>query len=167
MVPTEFYTYLYRDYDGTPLYVGKGRGNRAFQHIHLKTEFGELLRQRKLNGYELQPILVEQPSEDDAFLFEQELIALHGRRDKRTGTLFNRSDGGYGFRGVVTDEYRAKLSAALKGRYGVHTGKKFSNETKRKMSKAAKGKPKSAEHRAKMSESQKKRAVREGRRVAL
>jgi hypothetical protein len=49
-------------------------------------------------------------------------------------------------------EHIAKRSAALKGRVSGMTGKKHSEETRCKMSKAAKGKPKSEKQRIKNSE---------------
>lgn len=154
---SEFYVYLYRDIDGTPIYVGKGRGERAVHHKWLKTELGALLRERQAEGIPLYPVVVGCESEDAAFVQEQELIALHGRRDMGTGTLWNRSDGGFGFSGIVTDEYRAKLSAFRKGRVSPTKGKTLSDQTKQRMSEAARGKPKTLEHRAKMS------AARKGR----
>lgn len=64
---------------------------------------------------------------------EAELIKLYGRKDLGLGTLVNLTDGG-------------------KGQKNVHL-KKHSEETKRKMSEASKGKPKSEAHREKLRQS--------------
>lgn len=158
----EFYTYLYRDVDGTPVYAGKGRGNRAFFHIHLKNQIGELIRKRKAEGYELLPEIVIRESEEDAFTYEKELIAQYGRLDLGTGTLFNQTNGGDGFRGIgFSEETKIKRSRALKGRISPTKGKQLSNDTKQKMSAASKGKPKSVEHRAEMAKAQKRRITDE------
>ena len=52
---------------------------------------------------------------------------------------YNLTYGGDG--GTLSEETRRKISAATKGRKGTHTGKKFSEETRRRMSEAARGKP--------------------------
>lgn len=61
---------------------------------------------------------------------EIELIKFYGRRDLGLGTLVNLTDGG-------------------KGQKNVHL-RKHSEETKKKMSQSAKGKPKSKEHKEKL-----------------
>ena len=70
--------------------------------------------------------------EEEAFKHEIYMIAVFGRKDLGTGILHNRTDGGDGSSGVVVSE-----------------------ETKRKMSKARKGKSFSEEHKRKISEAKK------------
>jgi len=97
-----FYTYMWLREDGTPYYVGKGHGHRAF---------------RKGCPFKERIIVQEWPSEADAFKGEQLLIALYGRKDLGTGILRNRTDGGEGPAGLVfTKEYRQKLRAAKLGK---------------------------------------------------
>lgn len=52
-----YYTYLYRDVDGTPIYVGKGKNKRAWKHFNpnVKTQIGYTLRKRKACGFDIKP----------------------------------------------------------------------------------------------------------------
>jgi hypothetical protein len=82
----EFYTYLWLRKDGTPYYVGKGCGKRAWQSTP---------RHRPPN--DVSRILIQEfPSEKDAFTAERFLIAYYGRKDLRAGILINLTDGGEG-----------------------------------------------------------------------
>ena len=133
-----FYVYVY--YDPRPLklnqpvYVGKGTGDRDISHwsrgSHNKPfqDFISHLKQRGLIATYQR--VFETENEQEAFDKEVELIELYGRRDLKTGTLFNRTDGGEGASGYIksdtekqTDannallnwqdpEYRAKVIAA-------------------------------------------------------
>ncbi len=75
---TVYYTYLWLREDGTPYYVGKGSGNRAYRKGSPK---GRVLVQ-------------EFPSEEDAFMAERLLITFYGRKDLSEGCLINLTDGG-------------------------------------------------------------------------
>jgi len=133
-----FYVYVY--YDPRPLklnqpvYVGKGTGDRDISHwsrgSHNKPfqDFISHLKQRGLVATCKR--VFETEHEAEAFAKEIELIELYGRRDIKTGTLFNRTDGGEGASGYVKSntekqvdinnsllnwqkpEYRAKVVAA-------------------------------------------------------
>lgn len=140
-----FYVYVYRDPRPTknmqPVYVGKGTGDRDLSHwsrgSHNKPlqDFLSHLRQRGLV-----PVcerVFETEDEEQAFTKEKELIALYGRRNIKTGTLFNLTDGGEGVSGMVRTpeqrandgrfttehwqdpEYRAKVVAAQKAVQGT------------------------------------------------
>ncbi len=83
-----FYTYLWLRQDGTPYYVGKGSGSRAFTS----------------NGHSYYPpptidriIVQDHVSETDAFEAEKFFIVFYGRKDLGTGILRNLTDGGEGF----------------------------------------------------------------------
>ena len=157
-----FYTYLWLREDGTPYYVGKGRGQRAW---------------RKGSPHRDRVLVQEFPSEEDAFAAEIFLISYYGRKDLLDGCLINLTDGGEGTSGrkfsdeairkmsatrtglrpteatrqkmsVVkmgnqnllghkpTEETRRKISDAFKGRISPNKGKKASDETRQKMSAA-------------------------------
>jgi hypothetical protein len=93
---------------GTPYYIGKGKGNRAYDNNH---------RIPKPKDRTKIVILENNLTELDAFAIERKMIALYGRKDLGTGILRNRSDGGEGPSGVIrTPEYCAKLSAGNKGK---------------------------------------------------
>lgn len=81
----EFYTYLWLREDGTPYYVGKGTGRRAFQDggrsVHLPKDHSRIKIQ-------------EWSDETTAFAFEMYLVDFWGRKDLETGCLRNRTDGG-------------------------------------------------------------------------
>ena len=118
-----FYTYIYRDPRPTkmrqPVYVGKGQGRRAWQHWEKRryhnTAFNNFLTLLRREGLEpIIEIVQDGLEEAEAFFEEIRLIALYGRRDLKTGSLFNLTDGGEGFAGAVrTESWRARMSAAM------------------------------------------------------
>jgi hypothetical protein len=130
--PRRFYTYAYLREDGTPYYIGKGKGDRLY-------------RKKK---HEIRPpkdrtriiFLKKNLMEEDAFKHEKYMIAVFGRKDLGTGILYNRTNGGEGLSGaIITDETRKKISEANKGENHYNYGKTQSEETKRKISEAKKG----------------------------
>lgn len=113
-----FYTYAYLREDGTPYYIGKGRGYRAYQ------------KRRSIN---IPPknrivILKKNLSEGEAFRHEIYMIAIFGRKDNNTGILRNLTDGGEGTSGANNS----------KERNGFYR-KSHTDETKLKISKSKKG----------------------------
>lgn len=97
-----FYTYLWLREDGTPYYVGKGSGTRAFTSachgVHRPPQDERIL-------------LEEQTSETEAFEVERFLISFYGRLDLGTGCLRNLTDGGDGAVGAVRSaETRLRMS---------------------------------------------------------
>jgi hypothetical protein len=135
-----FYVYVYYDPRplklGQPVYVGKGTGDRDLSHwsrgSHNKPfqDFISHLKQRNFIA-ECKRVF-ETENEEEAFAKEMQLVELYGRRDLKTGTLFNRTSGGEGPTGHIRTEeqkandgrfttehwqdpeYRAKVIAAQK-----------------------------------------------------
>lgn len=141
-LPKGFYTYLWlRDF-GTPYYVGKGKGNRAYiQHGHIvpPPQDSELI------------IIQEFETEEDAFFAEKFLIVVYGREGVGTGCLLNLTEGGEGASGYKqSEETRLKKSVSLKGKT---LGRKHKTETLAKMREARKGRKLSEEHRKHLGES--------------
>jgi hypothetical protein len=139
----EYYTYAYLRKDGTPYYIGKGNGRRAYQkqkwHNPPKNKSRIIFLKQNL-------------TEEKAFKHEIYMIAVFGRKDLGTGILRNRTNGGEGVSGLVhTDESKEKMSKASKGN-SHFKGKKHTEESKRKNSEAHKGKNLSEEHRRKVGE---------------
>lgn len=157
--------YVFGDYNFThePIYIGKGKDYRMQEHLYniarnKKAHFPNVLRKIKSEGFE--PIrykLFENLEQDKAFELEIELIKLIGRKDLQTGTLLNFTDGGSGGVGgnvtgkKWTPEQREKIMAIRKENPPTK-GKKWSEETKKKMSDSSKGRIFSEEHKKKLSE---------------
>ena len=132
-----YYTYAFLREDGTPYYIGKGKGQRiCSKHRRIKPPTDEsrvIYLKQNLTG-------------EEAINHEIYMIALYGRKDIGTGILRNGTDGGEGVSGrVFSLESKKKLSKSMKG-------KKFSEEHKKKLSEAAKRKIFTPEHRRKMKE---------------
>jgi hypothetical protein len=123
---SDYYVYAYiRKSNGTPYYIGKGRKYRAFCK-HSTTATTPKDKSKII-------FLETNLTEIGAFALERRYIRWWGRKDLGTGILLNKTDGGEGSSG-------AKIS--------------HSEETRRKMSEAARGKPKSEIHRKNNSLSQ-------------
>lgn len=169
-----YYVYFYLREDGSPYYVGKGKGHRAFYRGKR-----EISRPKEKSRIVFPHTNLD---EWEAFYWEQFWINFYGRKDIDTGILRNRTSGGEGASGrIVGDNERAVKSAALKGKPGhkrslesrqkqsassrgrrvgeksPRYGKPLSEETRAKMSEAKVGKPRSEEFRSKISEVMKQR----------
>jgi hypothetical protein len=108
-----FYTYIWLRENGTPYYVGKGTGRRAFTGRRNEGHLPHPPRARIL--------IQEFPSEADAFAAESFLIAYYGRKDNSTGILRNLTDGGDGIVGYNhTLISRQKMSVARLGQKRPH-----------------------------------------------
>lgn len=127
----EYYTYAYLREDGTPYYIGKGKGNRAYGNH---------------KGYVYVPpkdriiILKYFEEEPDAFKHEIYLIHVLGRKDLGTGILWNRTNGGDGTSGAtLTETTRDKMSQSRMGSRNNFYGRKHTQESINKMKESLKG----------------------------
>ena len=168
-----FYIYAYLDprkkgkfkyngleFDYQPFYIGKGNGKRCYRAIEpnkLKKQRKNIKREyvNKLYSLGLKPIIIklfENLTESDAFEKEIELIESIGRINLKTGPLTNMTEGGDGISGnIISEETRKKISEA-------HKGKKLTKEHKLLLSQKLKGitpwnkgKKLSKEHKEKLS----------------
>ena len=104
---TDFYVYAYLREDGTPYYIGKGRGFRAYSKNGRK--FPPPTKDRIL-------IILTGLTDEQAICNEKDFIAFYGRKDNSTGILRNLTDGGDGASGYIhTEEYKKNLSKRVSG----------------------------------------------------
>jgi len=145
--------YLYRHIrldKNEPFYIGIA--------THLKRAYDKSSRKNKIwqsiiskTDYEVE-ILFDDLTREQVLEKEKEFIALYGRIDKKTGTLCNLTDGGEDFTGQwnkgrkASEETKKKLSEAQKKR------PPYTLERNLKISNALKNKPKSEEHKQKLSQ---------------
>jgi ribosomal protein L32 len=140
----EYYTYAYLREDGTPYYIGKGSGRRAYSLNHriiVPPKDRILILKRFVN-------------ECDSLKHETYMIAILGRKDLGTGILENLSEGGSGGASgyVTTPEVRSLRSSRMMGNK-IWSGRTHDKEAREKVSKARKGKKLSKDHVDKLKKS--------------
>jgi ribulose bisphosphate carboxylase small subunit len=160
----DYYVYAYLRKDGTPYYIGKGKGRRAYD------KHGNYIRVPPKDRI---VFLYSNLTEEESFQKETETIIHYGRKDLGLGPLRNLSNGGQGQSGyqhlsetkeqirntlkeayslgrkIVSENHRRIISETHKGKVlsketkeklkEFNTGKKLSEETKMKISKSLKG----------------------------
>lgn len=148
-----FYVYEYVRTDGSPYYIGKGCGRRAFvKHNRGMPDDLSRIRFIKTNLFE-----------NEALELERLLIAKYGRKDLGTGILINMTDGGEGIsnpsletRKKLAEAKRNESNETKKKRSLAATNRKdrtpLTDETKQKISTANQGRKRSEEAKKKMSD---------------
>lgn len=158
---TIYYVYAYIRLNGTPYYIGKGKGKRAYSKQHSvwvpNKDSGQIV------------ILEKNLTEIGALAIERRLIRWWGKKHEG-GLLYNKADGGEGVTGYnighpCSEETKKKLSKIKMGKsYPKLTeanrktgekrrGIKASDETKVKLSLAMKDRIMTEEHKNNLSKS--------------
>jgi hypothetical protein len=116
--PGKFYVYVYLDPRPgkglQPIYVGKGTVDLDRASYHWERRCVNPFLQGvldKIRTAGLVPqitIAAYMEDEEDAFAMERDLIAQYGRRDLRTGSLCNLTEGGQGTAGLKYSEERLR-----------------------------------------------------------
>ena len=124
---TMFYVYTYLREDGTPYYVGKGSGDRAYKKYSKK----DIKPPKDISRIS---IVDKDLLEDQAFELEKQLIKKYGRKDLGTGILHNKTDGGEGSSGHKSKGWKWSEEAKenRRGAGNPAYGKSRSEESKQK-----------------------------------
>ena len=97
----EYYTYAYLREDGTPYYIGKGKGRRIFDKENRTSCPVPKDKNRII-------FLKQNLTEEQAFIHEIYMISVFGRKNNGTGILRNLTDGGEGFSSIAMKEFWEK-----------------------------------------------------------
>jgi len=139
-----FYVYhLINPITNLPFYVGKGNGNRMYEH-EKSVRSGNRIRSNRMVVGTIKKILNENKSviykkvyenkiESDALKLEIEEIKKYGRRNNNTGILCNMTNGGDGFSGRVKSKTEIERIRKRMLENNPFKGKTHSEESRRKI----------------------------------
>lgn len=136
------YKYDNIDFSYEPIYIGKGRRNRLYEHLHSNSLKKNSFKNNKIKNIlkeNFKPIIIklkENLTEQDAFSLEKEYISKIKRYPE--GPLTNLTDGGEGPTGLKhTPEAKEKMSNTWFGNADPwNKGKKMSEEYRKTLSDA-------------------------------
>ena len=130
---TIYYVYAYLRKDGTPYYIGKGTGNRAWVPHRYKSPKNNYYKGIATPPKDRIVILETKLTSIGAFALERKMIRWYGRKDLNTGILHNKTDGGEGLDNVIrTEKWKSNISNS-------HKGKSKSDSHRESLSKSLKG----------------------------
>jgi group I intron endonuclease len=158
-----YYVYIYY-FNNIPVYIGLGHGKRAWNHLRPSVRksrqskyFYNKLEKEGIENFNI-VILRSGLSLAEAILIEETLIYWLGRKDNKTGILYNLTNGGEGHSGYIkSKELRNRISIWSRNKTiseeqkeiirFCNTNKHPSQETRNKMSLSQTGmlKPKKPE----------------------
>lgn len=133
-------------------YIGQHKYNKTPYDDYMGS--GNILKKaQKKYGIEnfIKGIIIDN-IEDKDVINELEIFYIAFEREYNINGCYNIADGGEGFTGHRSEETRRKIGEARKGKPSPNKGKHHSEETKRKQSIALKGRHLSEETRRKISE---------------
>lgn len=106
--PSGFYVYMYIRKNGTPYYIGKGKGSRAWDKHCVKVPTEKRII-----------ILYYGLTEMWSLAMERWYIRWYGRKDNGTGILRNLTDGGDGTSGMIPWNKNKKMPLSVREKMSV------------------------------------------------